>query len=679
MDEAGQLIALLKTNGIGLNSSLIFEIHLPEVEDDSIGDDLAGHLQRLVGWQGLVAVPTCTSSHGYPKPAFDPLFSPSEVGRFSNYFMRLPGVVRSNNASHSVALWGAQASAIAAGHRYATGRQTPWGESPFGIGSPWERLYDLNAWWVSLDPDWLTSPFTGLLLAFYRHKLEGVTRWTPFPEFDAQTLSTKIAELPSVFIGAWNRRRVFIFRLKTVVDSLLSEFETNPDQLGPSKDFRDWLDLRAILEQDGYVTAGLQRTIITPPVPFARWDGKSMTGIARDLYARVLVFSFQGTRFALVVCDLVGMERNLVGEIRRRAGMKTGLQEEEILITCTHAHSTPDTIAAGYADKSFLEFLVERIVSAIEGACSNPEPVRIGWQKTTLRGLARSRRQKMKDGKVFTTRYSVPSTWRVEPGLVASEGAIDPELTVIRVEKLDGETLAVVSNFGCHPSVALASSNASGDFTGEAMAVLEEVLGENSLAFCTNGAAGDVDPTLEMPYWGPRNDRNARRIGRIYAAQVLETLERIEVYERIDLGRAQVLLDLPVREDWLQLLGAGREQMQAEYAAGWELSPGIAAIIAEKKIHTEIQAFRLGSLTLVAFPGEVLSETSLELKSQFSQRSLVVIELANDYIGYIPTPSAFGEGGYECGLHFSARIPPDAYHQIFQAAERAIGLANPIN
>ncbi len=122
----------------------------------------------------------------------------------------------------------------------------------------------------------------------------------------------------------------------------------------------------------------------------------------------------------------------------------------------------------------------------------------------------------------------------------------------------------------------------------------------------------------------------------------------------------------------MRLVASDKERMLEEYAAGWQLASTLAGVLEEKVTHTEVQALRLGDTTLVAFPGEVFVETSQTLKHQFGAQKLAVIELANDDIGYIPTQKAFEEGGYECGLHFGARIPPEGEVSLCAAAGRAI-------
>lgn len=61
-----------------------------------------------------------------------------------------------------------------------------------------------------------------------------------------------------------------------------------------------------------------------------------------------------------------------------------------------------------------------------------------------------------------------------------------------------------------------------------------------------------------------------------------------------------------------------------------------------------VQALRVGDGVLLALSGEVFVETGLAIKQRVGTDNLFVV--GNSYnceIGYIPTASAFAEGGYE--------------------------------
>lgn len=103
-------------------------------------------LLEVLGPDGALAMPTlCQRDRELRFSTWDPTTSPSDVGRITEVFRLWPGAVRSDHATHSVAALGPLAADITAGHARAHGRPGPWGPAAFGHGSPWERLYELNA------------------------------------------------------------------------------------------------------------------------------------------------------------------------------------------------------------------------------------------------------------------------------------------------------------------------------------------------------------------------------------------------------------------------------------------------------------------------------------------------------------------------------------------------------
>ena len=61
----------------------------------------------------------------------------------------------------------------------------------------------------------------------------------------------------------------------------------------------------------------------------------------------------------------------------------------------------------------------------------------------------------------------------------------------------------------------------------------------------------------------------------------------------------------------------------------------------------EVMAIRIGDVAIVGLPGELFCEFGMEIKKCSPAKHTIVIELANDAIGYIPTEEAFEQGGYE--------------------------------
>ena len=60
-----------------------------------------------------------------------------------------------------------------------------------------------------------------------------------------------------------------------------------------------------------------------------------------------------------------------------------------------------------------------------------------------------------------------------------------------------------------------------------------------------------------------------------------------------------------------------------------------------------LTALRIGELRIVTVPCEMFAETGLALKQEAGLGPLFIIELANGYRGYLPTPRQHEWGGYE--------------------------------
>jgi aminoglycoside 3-N-acetyltransferase len=94
-------------------------------------------IRALCEWVGDGTLVLPTHTYCYPGadgnvPVFRVAETPSQVGVITERFRQLPGVVRSNHPSHSLACLGPNAQALAAGHERCN--------TPCGAGTPYEKL-----------------------------------------------------------------------------------------------------------------------------------------------------------------------------------------------------------------------------------------------------------------------------------------------------------------------------------------------------------------------------------------------------------------------------------------------------------------------------------------------------------------------------------------------------------
>ena len=91
-----------------------------------------------------------------------------------------------------------------------------------------------------------------------------------------------------------------------------------------------------------------------------------------------------------------------------------------------------------------------------------------------------------------------------------------------------------------------------------------------------------------------------------------------------------------------------------------------------KTVRTPIQALRIGQLGVATFPGEAFAELGLAVKANSPFQSTMLIELANDYRGYIPTVEAHEHGGYETWRAKSSYLEKEAAPKMVAAAKRGL-------
>ncbi len=101
--------------------------------------------EDAIGPTGTLVVPTLCSSDFFNSYRTWHLDKPSEVGYLTEYFRKLPNVLRSDHATHSVAARGPLAYELTFEHGARGPHLCPFGEYAFCDSSPWMKMYLWNA------------------------------------------------------------------------------------------------------------------------------------------------------------------------------------------------------------------------------------------------------------------------------------------------------------------------------------------------------------------------------------------------------------------------------------------------------------------------------------------------------------------------------------------------------
>ena len=202
------------------------------------------------------------------------------------------------------------------------------------------------------------------------------------------------------------------------------------------------------------------------------WVPTPAKHIHDPLQVRVLVLDDGTKRLAIVVCDNVGLPREVCDEAKRLTQTATGLDRAHVLISSTHTHSgvsadqvrlTRDTfgrtetrgVAGGEVGSAsegrlagYQQFIARRVADTVQRAINQLEPARIGWGSGREPSQVFNRRWFMDDEKERRNPFGGVDAVRMNPArmaptLVKPAGSTDPEIVFLSVQAKNGRPLAV--------------------------------------------------------------------------------------------------------------------------------------------------------------------------------------------------------------------------------------------
>ena len=440
--------------------------------------------------------------------------------------------------------------------------------------------------------------------------------------------------------------------------------------------------LRGVVEEettmDGQLKAGAATTNITPPL------GTSLAGsfmdrkaddVHNELHAKALALDNGETKLGIVVCDLICVGRVYLDQAKELIEERCGIPRSNVMICCTHTHTGPatDHLLGVERDEGYMAFLVPRIADSLQLACRRMREAEIGFGSGVEESLVFNRRYWMKDGTVRT------NPGYQNPDVVRPAGPVDPEVGVLCVREPDGSTIALLANYALHYVGGGSGTAVSADYFAFLAETIQQMRGERFVAMLANGACGDVNnvdihnlPKQRIPY------AHAWSVARILACEVMRIWERMDFAPNIRLSAETETLRVGLRKPSEEEVEEAQRRLKEEEDLKERIYAQELLILKDMadEIETYVQVVTLGDLALVALSGEMFVELGLEIKGRSPFERTAVVELANDYVGYVPTRKAFEEGGYETLMACSSKLAPDAGEQMVEAAVRLLERAS---
>jgi neutral ceramidase len=439
--------------------------------------------------------------------------------------------------------------------------------------------------------------------------------------------------------------------------------------------------------------AGAAASDITPEIGQLIIGGFSPTAIKHihdQLWARALVIDDGTQRLAFVVCDNIGLPKEVCDEATRLIHGLSGLDRSHVLISATHTHSagsagteismgpnggaeepppindpvTGRPTVSRVAD--YQHFIAKRIADAVQRAINQLEPARIGWGRGQEPTQVFNRRWFVGNEANRRNPFGGVDQVRMNPSagstdLIKPAGPTDPEVSFISVQAKDGRPLALLASYSLHYVGGVPAGVVSSDYFGLFCRRLEKLLATEPKAsppfvgILANGTSGDIN-NVDFRQKSPSRPpfEKMHQVANAVAAEVFRAYQTIEHRDWVSLDARYEELKLGSRRPTPEMIAYAKAVLaRPTGTASWHpREQSYARRVLQKAAGPEfvdfpLQAFRVGELAIMSIPAEPFAAIGLELKSRSPLKPAFTIGLANAYYGYLPSDDQHPLGGYE--------------------------------
>jgi hypothetical protein len=438
---------------------------------------------------------------------------------------------------------------------------------------------------------------------------------------------------------------------------------------------------------------GVAREAITPPEGiYGRLWGSARhdipRGVHRPLLATCLCLCDERDAQLLVLLTLdLSWWRSVADEYGIRTAILRAceLEAKQLLLHVSHTHAAPSTSPefadrpGGHLIEGYRQQITETCIRLVGAARTDMTAATLSWATGSCR-LA------------YDRNLVSPVDGSIVVGLNPAKKA-DDTLLVGRITDARGQVRATLVNYACHPT-SLGGSNEliSPDYVGAMRETVERAT-QGAPCLFLHGASGDLTPRRSFGADVLIADQNGREVGYAALAVVAGMLppqtsiayERIEesgtklavwreepfpASTRITARRVRVLLDLaplPSREELQRALAAAteefvRERLRRKLALRETAGDGPVGEFV-------FTVWQLGDSFLVALPAEAHSLFQQELRRQFPEQRIAVLNIVNGYLSYIPPRLDYELDTYQSRVAIYAA---GAAEKVLDAATRTI-------
>ncbi|MCE5345343.1 MAG: neutral/alkaline non-lysosomal ceramidase N-terminal domain-containing protein [Bacteroidales bacterium] len=412
----------------------------------------------------------------------------------------------------------------------------------------------------------------------------------------------------------------------------------------------------------GDLKIGSAAVKITPPLgtPLAGYySDRGAVGVHDELYAKAIVIEKDGSKIALVSCDLISVTTDIVTKVRNIVGKTVGISPDNVMVSATHSHTGPvipkkndRTIITGKTaevHKKYISDLPTLIAESVKLANSALVPARASIAIGREESISFNRRFFMTDGTVGW------NPGKLNPKIIKPAGPIDPEVFVFYAETQESKPISTYVNFAVHLD-NVGGSEISADMPFTLSTILGKIKGNDMVTLYAQGCCGNINHINVKNKEPQKGNNEAQRIGTVLSGEVIKVYTRLQPVEIATISTKREIVKLPLPEVKPDELLIARDIISRDGKAD---APKFLELVNAYKVldvldrkgeplDAEVQVIALGDqCAIVGLPGEIFTELGMYIKSRSPYTNTMVIELANGSIGYVPDRKAYAEGNYE--------------------------------
>ena len=428
-------------------------------------------------------------------------------------------------------------------------------------------------------------------------------------------------------------------------------------------------------------------------VPIEKYPAQSQFAVCEDKYdecnVRAIAIEAGEKKIMLMAYDLSDLPE--VPDLEKKIADAVGYDEDDIVMTVTHNHTSPCDRGSRSASEEereafremFFRIELEASIKAAKAAVESARPAKYGY------------------GEINSDINANEVTGASSLGLYCDEdgnGFTDRTLAILKFVDENGKLIAVMMNYCCHATFAMGKDAngkfaTSGNFPGIASRFVEDYYGNGAVAAWTSGAAGNQNPILThfVLHYTDGYQQNLQLpdgvshllmqyAGRKHGVDAINGIERITDYkDEMEINHVkgsvkienQKSMDNGMRRGKPVDYGLGVRSNQPEPAP----APSIPVCVDDPEHPTTLlmELLTLGDVAIVGLGCELFSQIGRDIKNALPAKHTIVVTHTPGYVGGNPHAVGYIVDKSTAKLNFYKNyrnLKPGAYDELIVDAAK---------